>query len=269
MLVIISLSFLVLALVVMLVIIIRKFPALAILDVTNLPGEKEAKFKEEIMQARVKRDLSRWFGIFGRAWLSVTKNLSSFMRSRQSQLKKLKSSYQSNLKLPWLEKQKKINSLLFAAQESLKKEDQAAAEESLVEVVSLDQKNLPAFYQLGNLYATQKKWPEARQTFDYALRLAKQAKAGVDNSEENKASDIYFCLAKIEKEADNLEKALDNMQEAIELEPNSPRYLDLILDLSIMKKDKDLAQSFLDRLASVNPENNKLAEWQDKIDKLS
>ncbi|MFA5886629.1 MAG: hypothetical protein WC863_02500 [Patescibacteria group bacterium] len=256
------------ALLVILFIVIRKFPALAILDVVNIPGEKEAKFKEEIMKARVERDLARWTGSFSRVWLYLIKRFSAFLRLRQGQLKKLKNSYQVNLKLPWLEKQKKIKSLLLAAQEALKKEDEVGAEEKLVEVISLDQKNLAAFFALGNLYYKQKKLAEARQTFDYTLKLARQNKSDLGDSSDVKVSELHFCLASVEKESDNLEEALENMHEALEREPNSPRYLDLILDLSIMKKDKELAQAFLTRLAAVNPENQKLEEWKGKIDKI-
>lgn len=269
MLIIISILLLSAAVLAILLIIIKKFPVLAILDVENIPGEKEAKFKEEIMKARVERDLARWTGLFGRLWLVLSKRLGSALKAQQSQLKKLKNNYQSSIKLPWLEKQKKIKSLLFAAKENLKKEDEAGAEEKLVEAISLDQKNLAAFFQLGNLYYEQKKWAEARQTFDYALKVARQSKSEAESDEDVKTSEIYFCLANVEKEADNLKDALENMHEALDLEPNNPRYLDLILDLSIIKKDKGLAQTFLDRLVTVNPENNKLAEWQEKIDSLS
>ena len=80
--------------------------------------------------------------------------------------------------------------------------------------------------------------------------------------------EIYFSLAWVEREVGDLDAALENIREALDLEPNSPRYLDLILDLSIMKKDKDLALASLEKLTSVNPENNKLSDWKDKVDSL-
>ena len=65
-----------------------------------------------------------------------------------------------------------------------------------------------------------------------------------------------------------LETACENLREALDLEPNNPRYLDLILDLSIMKKDKEEASRYFEKLAAVNPENQKLADWKEKIDSL-
>lgn len=270
MLVIISLSAIGLAVIIILFIIIKKFPALAILDAANIPGEKEAKFKEQIIKARVERDVARWGGFLGRIWLFLSKRLSASLKSQQESLKKIKTSYQANIKMPWIEKQKKIKELLTAAEEFLKKENEKAAEEKLLEIINLDQKNLGAFFQLGELYESQKKWSEASQTFGYALRLVRQHRGNHEEAAgEIVPQKIYFALAEVEKEAGNLDLALENIREALELEPNNPRYLDLILDLSIMRKDKDLANECWERLAAVNPENNKLTEWKEKISQLS
>ena len=269
MLIIISWSLIVIALIVMLVIIVKKFPALAILNVENMPGEKEAKFKDQIIKTRVTRDLAVFSGFFGRIWLFLTKRLAATLKERQTQLKKLRTSYTASLKIPWLEKQKKIRELAVLAKEALKKEDESGSEEKLLEIVSLDQKNLEAFFELGNLYERQKKWPEARETYEYALKLARQPRGEAGALGDITAQEIYFSLSGVENESGDLAAALENIREALELEPNNPRYLDLILDLSIMRKDKELAQESLAKLAAVNPENNKLGEWQEKIEKVS
>lgn len=264
---IISLISLGLALAVILFIVIKKFPALAILDAENIPGEKEAKFKEQIIKARVERDLARWTGFLGRIWLFLIKRLSAALRSQQTSLKKIKTGYRMNIKMPWLEKQKKIKELASAAEDFIKKEDEKSAEEKLLEIISLDSKNLVAFFELGELYVGQKKWSEASQTFNYALKLARQLQ-NTEAAGEITLQRIYFAQAEVEKEAGNLDAALENIREALELEPNSPRYLDLILYLSIMRKDKSLAQESWEKLAAVNPENQKLEKWKEKIENL-
>jgi len=269
MLVIISWILIIIALTVLLIIVVSKFPALAILNVSNLPGEKEAKFKDQIIQTRVRRDLAVIGGFFGRIWLSLTKRLAGALKERQAQLKKIRTNYRANLKMPWLEKQKKIRELSALAKEALKKEDESGSEEKLLEIVSLDQKNLEAFFELGNLYERQKKWPEARETYKYALKLARQPRGEAGISGDITAQEIYFSLSGVEKETGDLAVALENIWEALELEPNNPRYLDLILDLSIMRKDKELAQESWEKLASVNPENQKLGEWREEIEKIS
>ena len=263
----ISLILFIICLIVVLAIILKKFPALAILDINNIPGEKEAKFKEQIIRQKVERDLAHWGSFFARIWLFTSRNVSGFLKNSQEQLKKIKLNYKSMAKIPFVEKQKMIKDLFISYADSLK-ENINEAEEKLVEIISLDQKNLTAFFKLASLYDEQKKWSEARQTYEYALKLARQHKDDETIMAELTLQEIYFSLAWVERESGDLEAALENIREALDLEPNSPRYLDLILDLSIMKKDKELALISLEKLAAVNPENQKIEEWRNTIDKL-
>jgi tetratricopeptide (TPR) repeat protein len=266
MLTVVSIIIILICLTIILAIAVKKFPALAILDVNNLPGEKEAKFKEQIIKQRVERDLAKIGGSLGRIWLFLNKRLTGFLKDWQARLKKIKFNYHLHKRLPRPERQRLIRRLFMEAEEFLGREEFPAAEEKLIEIISLDQKELTAFFKLGELYRLQKKWLEARQTYGHALKLARQ-KFGADAEETPVVSpqELYFSLAELEKEAGDLPAALENISEALEIEPNSPRYLDLILDLSIIKKDKAAATAFLARLAAVNPENNKLADWQEKI----
>jgi len=268
MLTVISLIITIIACLVLLTLIIRKFPVLAILDVGHIPGEKEAKFKERLVQAKVERDLALISGFFGRIWLWLSKRSATALQDWQARLKKVRINHKVSLKLPWREKQERIKGLFLAAQADLKQEKAGEAEDRLVEIVSLDPKNLTAFVQLADLYAGQKKWPEARETYEYALKLARHNPDGAAVAAEMTPQQICFALAGVEKEADDLEAALENVREALELEPNNPRYLDLILDLSIIRGDKNLAQASWEKLAAVNSENQKLAEWKEKIEKL-
>ena len=84
----------------------------------------------------------------------------------------------------------------------------------------------------------------------------------------DKKAEIYFNLALVHKEADQLSEAREKLSEALKISPNNPRYLDTMLEISIMKKDKILAQSTYDKLAEVNPENKKLKEWERKIEEM-
>jgi tetratricopeptide (TPR) repeat protein len=264
----ISIILIVLCLIIVFFIVLKKFPALAILDINNLPGEKEAKFKDRIIKQKVERDLARVSGKIARVWLFFSRRISDFLKSSHTQLKKIKLNYKSAAKIPYLEKQKMIKDLFTSYADFLKKERLAEAEEKLVEIITLDQKNISAFFKLGSLYDEQKNWSQARQTYKYALKLAHQFSDDATMMAELTLQEIYFSLAWVEREVGDLDAALENISEALEIEPNSPRFLDLILDLSIMKKDKELAAASLERLATVNPENNKLPDWQEKVDSL-
>lgn len=269
MLTIISLILIFICLIVIVAIVVKKVPSLAILDVNSMPGKKEAQFKNMIIKARVERDVARWSGFFGRIFLLFNSSISKALKSAQNNLKKTKLSYKIETKIPWPEKQKTMKELLISAEELVKKEEFNEAEEKLVEVISLDQKNLGAFFKLGRIYEELKKYPEARQTYEYALKLAKQHKDDDDIMGDFSLQEIYFSLAWLEKEAGNFDAAFDNVLEALEFEPNSPRYLDLILDLSIIRKDKESALRYFEKLANSNPENQKLTEIKEEIEQLA
>ena len=51
----------------------------------------------------------------------------------------------------------------------------------------------------------------------------------------------------------------------MELEPENPKYIDKLIEISIIVGNKKIAKSGLSQLKKVNPENNKLALFEQKI----
>ncbi|MGE5425819.1 MAG: tetratricopeptide repeat protein [Bacillota bacterium] len=257
-----------LSLAVILYIVIRKFPALAILDVDNIPGQKEAKFKEKIMRRRVERDL----GLVNSFLLLWRKRIGgligSFLKRRYQRLAKLRDDIKRQKKLSFSEKRERIAELFAQAKAALSADNFEAAEKHLIEVISLDAKRLSAFLELGESYRLRKSYKEAKETFEHTLKLAYQLRKDPEMLEGINISEIRFSLARVCYELDLIDEALEYGRQALDAEPNNPRYLDLILDLSIMKKDKNSAIASWEKLAAANPENNKLPEWKAKIDAL-
>ena len=64
------------------------------------------------------------------------------------------------------------------------------------------------------------------------------------------------------------QKALEVCQKAVDLKPNDPKYLDAMLNLSIISKKKYLALKMFDRLKDANPENQKLDEIKGRIEEI-
>ncbi len=256
------------SLVALIFIIARKFPVLAVLNVENIPGEKEASFKKEIIKKRVDRDLNRLSGVFGNFLIKFKDRISNFLFFSEKNLKKIKNVYQKK-KISWADREKLIKEFFVSAKEAMESEDEALAEEKLLEIISLDPLNLKAFFELAHTYTELRKWAEAEQTFRHALKLAKKRKGEDIFSGDLSTAEIHFSLAEMFLLADNISSAWNEAAEALDLEPKNPRYLDLILDLSIMKKDKNSAVNFLERLSVINPENTKLSDWQTKIEALN
>jgi tetratricopeptide (TPR) repeat protein len=257
---IISISFLII-----IFIIFRHFPALAVLDVNNIPEEKEGKIKEKIIRERMKRKLS-FFDKFFNNILSFFNNISSSFWLFLGKLKKQEKDKQDEKILAQVGPEEKINILLNQAKDLMKKEEWVEAEKKLIEIISMDDKNFSAFWELGEVYRLQEKWQEAKQTLLYTLKLAKIQE---DNISSSDVSSLNYYLALINKELNDIEGAFLNMSQALELELNNPRYLDLMLDLCIMKKDKKLSLEYLERIKEVNPENNNIPDWQRDVNDIS
>lgn len=166
----------------------------------------------------------------------------------------------------------------------------AAAEKKYIEIIGIDSKNVQAFKNLAQVYFELKNYEEAKQIFEHILKLkdddveaygglAEIAKEKGDLSQardeylralnvNNQRSQTYFDLALVYNAMDNGAEACWNIKKALDIEPNNPRYLDTMLDISIINKDKGAALGAYEKLKSANPENQKLAEFKKKIDEL-
>lgn len=262
------LSLVLISLLIIVFILSKKFPVLAVLNVENIPGEKEASFKKEIIKKRVNRDLGRFSLSFFKIWTMLSGSLKKFLSASEKNLKKVKAGYTKKQRISWSDRNKMIKELSVEAEDAEKKGDVNLAEEKLLEIISLDQKNLHAFYDLGKLYHEERKWAEATQTLRHALKIAVKKKGSEDGFEALSEAEIYFSLALINIDADKLDSAFDDISEALDREASNPRYLDLILDLSIMRKDKETAERFFEKMATINPENSKLQAWLEEIRSL-
>jgi tetratricopeptide (TPR) repeat protein len=267
--ILIPLILIVIALFIIFFIIIKKFPALAILDVKQVDEEKESKFKKKIIKQRLERDLSKFSNYFFYIWKKISYFLNNFLFKNYQRLKEIRNEYKIRHKrIDPVDRVSRINKLFLLVEDSIKEENWLKAEEALIEIVSLEAKNIKAFFELAKIYYETKKFDQAKDTWEYLLKLIKKL-----DSDELKVSivnvqEVRYNLAKTYNQLDNLSLAFEYINQALDIEPRNPRYLDLIFDLSIMKKDKKLANEYFERLVEVNPENQKLIELRDKIKEL-
>jgi tetratricopeptide (TPR) repeat protein len=257
------LIFLILILIVLFV-IIRRFPALAILDVDSMPEEKEAQIKERISQERIKRKFSFFSKhflffvnfvnkIFDRFWLKLKTIKEEKEQKRESE------------RLSKISSKDKIDVLFSQADDLIEDEKWDEAEKKLIDIISINDKSFRAFSSLADVYHSQEKLEEAKQTSLYALKLSEISDEEIDG---NDLANLNYSLALINKELDDVDSSFDNISESLKLNPNNPRYLDLMLDLCIIKKRKDLASDFLNKIKKVNPGNNNIPDWEEKISSL-
>ena len=265
---------------IVIVIVVRKFSVLAALDVDSIPSEREAKFKEQIISSRLKRKFYKYFSRLNRGVKPLFSTVKNIFRRWYERLLEYKENYQDQNKR--LGGEQSLNKLFREAEEFKEKEEWETAEKKYIEIISQDSKNIKDFRDLGDLYFQRKDYNEAKQTFEHVLKLVereKEALASVltEEDEEGKqkqgdlnrqAAEIYFSLALVKKALEDWPGALVGIEQALKIEPNNPRYLDLKLEISIINKDKIAALDAYERLSKVNPDNNKLADFKEEIDKL-
>ena len=173
----------------------------------------------------------------------------NFFKWIYSKLFELKDKYKSEKILPKEEAVKKVDELMAESDELIKDGNLEEAEKKLIEIIDLDNKNIEAFQTLGELYFERKNFEEAKQTLEHVIKL-----------EEGDNGEIYYDLSLVNKESEDIEAAMKNIKEALKIEPNNPRYLDTLFDISIINKDKITALDAYKKLKEVNPENQKLDE---------
>jgi tetratricopeptide (TPR) repeat protein len=274
----------------------KKIHSLSLIDVEKATP-KAKKVKEAIIASRFRRILDEK----GKKHKEFVKNLSEKFKihfnktiDRLMQLE-AKSTQVLNTKVENLNtKTEKIKTrtaeLLEEAQALAKEDDWKSAEGKYIEVIKIDAKNIEAYSGLGRLYAEHKKYNEARQIFEFLLKLnvaTPELYLDIANLawEENNLDEakIYYLkaldldgtqmiarinLGLIYAEIGDKDSAAQQFGAALELDPKNPRYLDLLAESCIQIGQADLAKRALVNLKEVNPENQKIKEFKKRIEEL-
>lgn len=268
-----SLALIVVALVVMLLVFFHKMPVLANIDIDNLPAEREAAKKQAIIDDRIRRHLAkqgwRWRNLLG----PLYQRLKDVFWQSYNYLQKLDRQYlRARLQdrgLNW----QRAKQLFVEAEDALKKVDLARAERLAVESIELDKSQIDSFVILAEIYQEQKKYQEAEETWLYVVkRLSQKYRADQSRGRSDEAHEAgrqlaeYQCmLGQLCLRNGHLERANQCLKEALKLEPRHPRYLDTMLEISIIRKDRVTAVPIFDTLAEVDSTNAKLADYQERI----
>ncbi|MFA6411036.1 MAG: tetratricopeptide repeat protein [Candidatus Buchananbacteria bacterium] len=251
-------------------IVSKKFPNLAAINVESIPKEKEAKVINRIMIERLNRKfitttktLQKVFEPIGKA----TVDLSNRIYQNITDLEKKTSQAQAPLGQIGIAQQ--VADKLEEVKEIFSQGDFTKAEEICISIIELDPKNLEAYQILSNVYLANKDYKKARETCRYLLKLMNKTSASnpalIDKHKiANSCADLGWIYQLENKNS----FALTNYQKAVELEPNNPRFLDLLLKVSIMLKNKSLASEVFSNLQQTDPDNQKLPDLEAEIKNL-
>lgn len=270
----------------------RKFPTLASIDVPAVSGAI-AERKHSLIEDRLRRKVVSIWGkvtersapvatVTGKVWNAAHKKLVDLEHEYKVRSLPVFLSRRQRNKVD-----KEISSTLEQARAMLEDMEYQAAEEKTMQAVRLEPRSVPAFELLGEIYMATKEFGHAKEVYQYLLKLTGdsdaiyehlgQADVAAGHLEEardelqqavdlNRTVALYHCeLAQVYTALNDANKAFNSIQEASRLEPNNPKVLDQYVEISIAAGKKQFAEDAVARIEAVNPENSKIVPWREQI----
>lgn len=280
-------------------IVFSKFTQLANLDLENLPEEKVYRKKQEIISKRIEESnkklkeklgdkaapLKKLWGILQLKFRVYVGKVERLLHHEQNI--KIK---EANKGLSKEEKAQKVSALVLEGRNFLQSGQLEEAEAGFISAIKINSKAVEVYNGLADVYLQKGAVEEAKETFLFILQLNSK-----DDSVMVKLGDIFEIQNNLEQAIEYYQKAIlindsfaarfahlselltkieqhevakEAIVQAVELEPQNPKYLDLMIETAIICKDKTLAEEGFASLRLVNPENQKLESFKDRIGKL-
>ncbi|MCX6782004.1 MAG: hypothetical protein NTW66_02710 [Candidatus Magasanikbacteria bacterium] len=296
---IIFISLITLALVVIAVIVVRKFPVVANLDLEHLAEEQEIKKKNAILEKRLseksnqaQKQFQEKLNPLKRLWALVQYKFRVYVGKIEKLLhyEDLIKNRLKNRELSSIDREKQISTLLQQGESQFHEGNYDKAEEFFIAAIKFDKKLAPAYRGLADTYMAKGAAEEAMQTYDYLSRLTpaddallvKLSELSEERGKINEAihylekavsindslSPRFYHLAELLQKVDQPEVAIEAVSQAVELESKNPKYLDLLIEIAIICGNRKVADKGFEELRLVNPDNQKLAEFKERIEKI-
>ncbi|KKQ27719.1 MAG: Tetratricopeptide TPR_2 repeat-containing protein [Candidatus Magasanikbacteria bacterium GW2011_GWC2_37_14] len=288
----------ILGLVILIVIVVRKFPQLSLLDVENIPevvleNKKDNILKKRLAEKHQETDKARKESF--KPLVQNAKNLQLVFRKYVGKIERSVIEYSERRRKnepqeKKLKKREDLRILLQEGQFAFEQKSFEDAEKKFLSAIKIDPKNFDAYLGLSSVYSAQNNYNEAKETLNFLLQLNSQNEtalvklAEIYEQEGKKEEAIEFYqravlvqanrpglfakLAELLGQAGKNETALEAISQAVEIEPQNPRYLDMMVMFSVLCGNKKIAEKVYHELRMVNPENQKLAVLKDKIDNM-
>ncbi len=183
-----------------------------------------------------------------------------------------------------------LASLTLEAQALLKKRKIDEAEDKFIKVLEKDPKNIGAYMGLGEIYVIRKDLATAEEAYRYIIKinnkfldgykelfrvfeLAKKWDELRDIANEvlalgHEEAWVYGVLAKAYKKRGYPEEAEKYFKKAVELEPQNEKWLNKLIEVAILNKNKAIARKAFNTLSQVCHDEIKLQSYRDKMDLL-
>lgn len=270
----------VIALVAVIVVFARHVRQVAALDLESLPAEQEAAMKAALLERRLKRKMAETKNRVAPLFRRMGQWVATLFNGMYQRVAQLEQRYRRKPQFmtpgQQQEVKQKIQALMDAAHVSIGQGDFTEAEKQYIEALSWDPKNPHTYLALAQMYIEKKEFGQAKETFQFFFKLMKAQKAGEEqislfaapmSSEDLQQAHFDYGVA-LQITGDIIQ-AKQQLVAALKLDENNPRFLDKLVELSILLKDAGLARQTLKTLKSVNPDNQKVSVFEEQIKALS
>jgi len=257
------------SLVIVIFVIVKKFSSLAAINIESIAEEKEGRVKNRIILERLSRNFISLKKILIKVLDPFREFLKLFGRKIYKKAIELeKDSLKKSQSLKKTDTDEDVKTKLVKAGKFLADQNFIKAEEICISIIELNSKNLDAYEILTKVYLEKKEYKKARETCRYLMKLL--IKNGAEaNGAKHRLANCYADLGLIYQSENKNSYALNNFQKSVELEPHNPRFLDLLLKICIILKNKNLAQKAFISLEKADPENQKLSELKKEINAIN
>jgi len=292
MLTIFPLIIIILSIGVILIIASRHIKKVSILDVSEIPEEREAVLKKSILENRLLNKVDQVFKLLSTIIKPISSIISRFFENGLDKIKNLEKKYRFSGGLPDSSKKSQLKSKEFLkeAEDFLLSGSFTQAESKYLSAIKVNPDFTDAYIGLGNTYLKMDELDQARETFEHVTKTWPQDDRGfafmskLENSKgnleeaknyllhalsiNNEIVDYHLNLAEVYLSLGDNEKALSSLQKSQGLEPNNPKILDQLFLVSVLLSNKNLAQEVLLKIKKVNPDHGRLEEFEKKIKSL-
>ena len=215
---------------------------------------------------------------------------SSVYERAHNRLRTMEKTIDRQKPIPTEGREERLTKLLGDAQAAALESRHEDAEGLYIEILRIEPKHSEAYRGLADLFIERKLLDQARETLEFLVKLntdderaferlgAVEALSGnYPSAEEQYLKSITLSanpaacradLAQVYLQMDEPMKAHEQFRLALQAEPYNPKYLDYFIETSILIGDAKSAEEAFEVLETANPENQKLADFRERIDGL-
>ncbi len=274
--------------------IVRKhWSEIRLLDPDSVKEERQRRKRLELIHRRFDRIRAEQLLPFRRLGRAIGLGATAFQKRLQERVHAFESTYRS-VKNPFAAiaptTRERIKTLLSEGRSLARDLKFADAERRYLEILALDTRHIDAYKGLGMIYLKQKLYPQARETFEFLLKLKKtddavyaglaeisEAEGDLLKAETQREKAVELGLRQPQRHAELSEfllrqnrpiEALASAEKAVAKEPESARYIELALESAIAAKNIPRARHWYDRYRLAAEDQQRFQVLREKVEKL-